>query len=144
MGGIVTPANTAFLPAEVSLQIHASNSKLLFCSRNLLATAEAAFHECCKEGPLEHLIVIGDGSTVEVAASGPSISLTSLMGDDGAAFSGPPTIDAANDVAFLPYSSGTTGLPKGVMLTHRNMVANQLQCLNPIFDTTEIGKVDIY
>ena len=33
----------------------------------------------------------------------------------------------ADDLAVLPYSSGTTGLPKGVMLTHRNLVANVLQ-----------------
>ena len=36
-------------------------------------------------------------------------------------------IDPAVDLAVLPYSSGTTGLPKGVMLTHRNLVANILQ-----------------
>lgn len=29
-----------------------------------------------------------------------------------------------HDVAVLPFSSGTTGLPKGVMLTHRNLVSN--------------------
>jgi acyl-CoA synthetase (AMP-forming)/AMP-acid ligase II len=34
------------------------------------------------------------------------------------------TIDPDRDLAVLPYSSGTTGLPKGVMLTHRNLVAN--------------------
>jgi long-subunit acyl-CoA synthetase (AMP-forming) len=37
-----------------------------------------------------------------------------------------------NDVAVLPYSSGTTGLPKGVMLSHRNLITNCLQmCLTP-------------
>jgi acyl-CoA synthetase (AMP-forming)/AMP-acid ligase II len=36
-------------------------------------------------------------------------------------------IDPANQIAALPYSSGTTGYPKGVMLTHRNLVANLLQ-----------------
>ncbi len=37
------------------------------------------------------------------------------------------TIDVAEDVVALPYSSGTTGLAKGVMLTHRNLVANLCQ-----------------
>jgi len=38
-----------------------------------------------------------------------------------------PAIDARRDVVALPYSSGTTGLPKGVMLTHYNIVANLVQ-----------------
>jgi acyl-CoA synthetase (AMP-forming)/AMP-acid ligase II len=43
--------------------------------------------------------------------------------------SGPPPVTAVSpdDVVALPYSSGTTGLPKGVMLTHGNVVANLLQ-----------------
>lgn len=44
------------------------------------------------------------------------------------------------DICFLPYSSGTTGLPKGVELTHRNIVANCEQINDPIIrcheDTT--------
>jgi acyl-CoA synthetase (AMP-forming)/AMP-acid ligase II len=37
-------------------------------------------------------------------------------------------IDPGVDLAVLPYSTGTTGLPKGVMLTHHNLVANLCQC----------------
>ncbi|MEU6079285.1 4-coumarate--CoA ligase family protein [Streptomyces sp. NPDC047108] len=37
------------------------------------------------------------------------------------------TIDPAEDLAALPYSSGTTGIPKGVMLTHRNIATNLTQ-----------------
>ncbi|KAK5059576.1 hypothetical protein LTR69_006165 [Exophiala sideris] len=46
-------------------------------------------------------------------------------------------IDPEEDVAFLVYSSGTTGLPKGVMLTHRNIVANVLQVT-----AMDLGEVD--
>ncbi len=39
-----------------------------------------------------------------------------------------PTIDPEEDVAALLYTGGTTGIPKGVMLTHKNLFANALQC----------------
>ncbi|CAL9528143.1 Long-chain-fatty-acid--CoA ligase [Streptomyces sp. enrichment culture] len=42
-----------------------------------------------------------------------------------------PGIDPAEDVAALPYSSGTTGVPKGVMLTHRQIATNLAQ-LRPL------------
>ncbi len=45
-------------------------------------------------------------------------------------------IDPHADLAVLPYSSGTTGLPKGVMLTHHNLVANLCQC-QPVADVRE-------
>src|SRR6266508_666270 len=45
-------------------------------------------------------------------------------------------IDPHTDRATLPYSSGTTGLPKGVMLTHHNLVANLCQC-EPVLDVRE-------
>jgi acyl-CoA synthetase (AMP-forming)/AMP-acid ligase II len=51
------------------------------------------------------------------------------------------TIDPHLDLAVLPYSSGTTGLPKGVMLTHHNLVANLCQ-LQPVLEGGE-DDVDI-
>ena len=41
----------------------------------------------------------------------------------------PVAIDPLDDLAFLPYSSGTTGLPKGVMLTHYNLTSNIRQSI---------------
>jgi long-subunit acyl-CoA synthetase (AMP-forming) len=41
------------------------------------------------------------------------------------------TKPSPDDVALLPYSSGTTGMPKGVKLSHRNLVVNLQQVLHP-------------
>ena len=39
-----------------------------------------------------------------------------------------------HQIAVVPYSSGTTGLPKGVQLSHRNLVANMAQCDHPAIE----------
>ncbi len=44
----------------------------------------------------------------------------------------------SGDVALLQYTGGTTGMPKGAMLTHRNLVANTLQCLSWIGAGVEV------
>jgi acyl-CoA synthetase (AMP-forming)/AMP-acid ligase II len=66
---------------------------------------------------VEHVIVFGE-------ADG-TIPFSSLLETEGEAPE--PDVDPAEDVATILHSSGSTGHPKGVLLTHRNMVANVYQ-----------------
>ena len=51
--------------------------------------------------------------------------------DPGSSYPDHLSVDPARDIAVLPYSSGTTGVPKGVMLTHRNLVAHNAMLDHP-------------
>jgi long-chain acyl-CoA synthetase len=55
------------------------------------------------------------------------VAFANLVDNDGA-FE-PPPVDALRDVAVLQYTGGTTGTPKGAMLSHANLVANVRQCM---------------
>ena len=55
------------------------------------------------------------------------VTFATLTQDDGTCFPDHVTINLAEDAAAIPYSSGTTGLPKGVHLTHSNLVSNITQ-----------------
>jgi long-subunit acyl-CoA synthetase (AMP-forming) len=56
------------------------------------------------------------------------LSYSSMIRDDGSQYPDTvPDFRFHEDIAALPYSSGTTGLPKGVMLTHGNLVSNMIQ-----------------
>jgi long-chain acyl-CoA synthetase len=59
---------------------------------------------------------------------------------DSGSVEAPDVVVEQHQLAALPYSSGTTGLPKGVMLTHRTLVCNQLQYLHG----SGIGPDDTY
>lgn len=76
----------------------------------LLETARAAF--------AGEIVVIGE-------AEG-ATPLSALMAEP---LEAQAPVDAARDGVVLPCSSGTTGLPKGVRLSHRSLVANVDQCL---------------
>ena len=102
-GGVVTPINPLLTPDEVAKQLTDSKAKLLIAMGPLVEPLTPAANE---------------SGVAEVISLEDSMEL----GEEGAA---PEPVDVSpDDLAALPYSSGTTGAMKGVMLTHRNLVAN--------------------
>ena len=55
------------------------------------------------------------------------IPFSKLATDDGSAYPQSLVVNTKTDIALLPFSSGTTGLPKAVMLNHHSVVANLCQ-----------------
>ncbi|GAA1984041.1 4-coumarate--CoA ligase family protein [Isoptericola halotolerans] len=114
-GVTVTTINALASGPEVGKQISASGAKSLVTVSPLLAQAvEGA--EAAGLDPDDVVVLDGaeghPGLRDLLAAGAPAPEVS---------------FDPATHLAVLPYSSGTTGLPKGVMLTHRNLVANVLQ-----------------
>lgn len=118
VGGIVTTVNPTYGAEEFAFQFGDAKAKLAVTIQLFLDNVNKA----AEQTGVEEVFVLGGGD-----------GGTDFMSLFGEPFTDEVDIDPANDVAVLPYSSGTTGLPKGVMLTHRNLVANLAQIL-PISD----------
>ncbi len=116
---IVTSANSLYTPGELAHQLADSGAKLLFTISPFLERAAAALAEA---GLPADAVVTLDSVAVDGADGG--TSLADLLGTTAAP---PERTTTATDTAVLPYSSGTTGRAKGVILTHRNLVANLVQ-----------------
>jgi acyl-CoA synthetase (AMP-forming)/AMP-acid ligase II len=127
VGGVSTTINPLYTPEELTRQLRDACAKYLLTIPHFVANAKTA----ARDSGVEEVFVLGEAEGATPFAA--------LLASDGE----PPEvgIDSAEDLVALPYSSGTTGLQKGVMLTHRNLVANVAQCA-AVFDD-EVRETDV-
>lgn len=121
-GGICSTANPTYTAQELAFQLKDSNCKGVVTQLPMLPVALEAAKAV---GIPENRVILMDTGRdttgtikhfAEICASSGILNIYSRT-----------KVDPTKDVAFLVYSSGTTGLPKGVQLTHRNIVANVSQ-----------------
>ncbi len=113
LGGVVTPVNPLYTAPEVAHQLKDAGAKFLLTIPPLVDRAL----EAAEGTSVEEVFVFGE-------AEG-ATPFSTLLQNEG--IMPEAEINPREDLVALPYSSGTTGVAKGVMLTHYNMVANLCQ-----------------
>jgi fatty-acyl-CoA synthase len=129
IGAILNPINYRLAPEEIAFILRDSGARWLVAGTRFGDLVQAALQE---DTPLEGIIWIGGSNSVPVKLS--SVDYENAV-SPRADFFEPATV-REDDIAHLYYTSGTTGRPKGVMLTHKNV------CLHALGTIAELKLVD--
>ena len=126
-GGVVNPINALSKEREVRFQVADAGA------------AAVMYHEAL--APIVDAVRAELGGVRTFAVTGASAPAGVERFDDLVAEPGTVSVRTAmSDLAALPYTSGTTGFPKGVMLTHANLTANQQQ----FFAAVPVSRDDVF
>jgi len=124
VGVTVTTMNPTYRAEEIARQLENSGASYVVTIEMFLQNIKQA---CDIYGKIKKIIIIGGTEAPEGCASFAEM----IVKDDGSLYGQNRSCDPHKDIVVLPYSSGTTGPPKGVCLTHFNLVANLCQVMHP-------------
>lgn len=121
IGAIPVPVNIRMAPAEVAFLVSDSGARVIATETMLAPLADAVSQIT---GSVEEIITVGD------VANPAHLAYEDLVSEQGEPL---PDIDVPEDtVALIMYTSGTTGKPKGSMLTHQNLQAQAVTCIQAL------------
>jgi acyl-CoA synthetase (AMP-forming)/AMP-acid ligase II len=129
-GAILVPMNPLFKETEVEYEANDSGAELIIVFQSLYPIIEKVKDKV----NFKNIIIIESGEKSDIPEG--TIGWSALM---KVTESDPPEFEfnVKDDLAALVYTSGTTGLPKGTMLTQFNMVSNVIQ-ISQIFELSEL------
>ncbi|KAL7020464.1 hypothetical protein ACKWTF_011545 [Chironomus riparius] len=132
-GMILTTINPLYTSDEISRQLIDSGAKILFGSASMSHILKEAVQKLNR--PIK-IVYITNSPNEAIPADG--IRFDELIDTNGLDLMSLKEVDRDNNsVSFLPYSSGTTGLNKGVELSHKNIIANSFALRSQEVDVTQ-------